>query len=205
MNVSTNSISIILIGVCCSMVIISIIVTMLYTKKETTPPLTSTNEIYPAKKGVLASAETSSIDARSAPFSPGLAVPVLNKLVIEFRGDTGEEKMEIIVDGNEVYKETITKNSQNETFEFAKPISKVEVKFTNDGRTSDGKDKNIRVQKFQYNETDLLPLVDASYLYRLDKPRIEKVKNGFFAWARTYTYQIPQQVEAFDPNIDLML
>jgi len=110
-------------------------------------------------------------------------------LFLSIKGDTGEEKYNLIVNEKKIYKEAALKTQPS--FYMSKmeePLKSVQIDFVNDGKTKDKRDKNIRIVKLEYNGENLLNHMELKNK-KLDENRKKQMRNGVFAWGGTYLYK----------------
>lgn len=109
-------------------------------------------------------------------------------LFLSIRGETGFEKYNLTVNGKKIHQKYRLKTRP--IFYMSKlsePLKSVQIDFINDGKKNK-KDKNIIVEKLEYNGENLLKHMELKNK-KLDAGRIEKMRSGAFAWGGTYLYK----------------
>lgn len=114
-------------------------------------------------------------------------------LQMTLRGDTGEEEMIVKANGIELTRTIVSVIPETKIFGFENTINTLEITFTNDGKTSQGIDRNIRLSLLEYDGMDLLPVVNT--IPGLEH-RVDMMRQGILAWGRTYTYPITNTVSS---------
>jgi len=116
-----------------------------------------------------------------------VAKPTASKFVFEYKGITGEEQIEISVNGKVIFTDNAApKTYVTKTFDLSSdsyPVKTIVVNFKNDSGTRD-----VYVNKALLDDVDIKSRFVASNVAATDKARMESVAQGKFLWPGTYTY-----------------
>jgi len=139
--------------------------------------------------------DTPAISVNTSPVSQEttISAEIIKKnasiLVLEYKGVTGDEQMDITVNGkiilseNAVPKEYVTKTIDLSADQY--PVKTVVVNFKNDSGSRD-----IYFKKALLDGVDIRPHFVSSHVAATDTARQEMIKQGKFLWGGTYTYNV---------------